>query len=171
MLKYAPGPDPYFAYLYATHDAGGSWRRLDPGIPGHPWFSDVAVDPAAPWMLYVATTLGLHRFDTRQTDPAVQAGPVAAPRGFALEQNYPNPFNPQTTIAYQLPQVGPVKLTLYNVAGQVVRRLVDQVQAAGQYQVTWDSRDDQGREVGSGVYLYRLVAGPFQQTRRLVLVK
>jgi flagellar hook assembly protein FlgD len=70
-----------------------------------------------------------------------------------------------------MPQAGPVRPTLYNTAGQVVRRLVDQAQVAGQYQVTWDSRDDQGREVGSGVYLYRLQAGPFQQTRRLVLVK
>jgi flagellar hook assembly protein FlgD len=85
--------------------------------------------------------------------------------------NYPNPFNPQTTIAYQLPQAGPVRLTLYNVAGQVVRRLVDQEQAAGRYHVVWDGKDDQGRDMVSGVYLYRMQAAPFQQTRRLVLVK
>ena len=65
----------------------------------------------------------------------------------------------------------PFPITLCNVAGQVVRRLVDQVQAAGQYRIFWDSRDDQGREVASGVYLYRLEAGPFRQTRRLVLLR
>ena len=129
------------------------------------------MDPAAPWLLYVATTLGLYRLDTRQEGTAVTEARPTLPGTFALEQNYPNPFNPQTTIAYHLAQAGPVQLTLYNVAGQVVRRLVDQAQVAGRYQATWDSRDDRGREVGSGVYFYRLTAGPFQQTRRLVLLR
>ncbi len=97
-------------------------------------------------------------------DPSVPAPP-------ALWPNLPNPCNGQTLIGYALSQPGGVKLGIFNLAGQQVIHLVDQEQAAGQYQVTWDGQDEQGRGVGSGVYLYRLEAGPFRQTRRLVLVK
>ena len=93
------------------------------------------------------------------------------PEVFALQPNYPNPFNAQTMLSYQLPQKTPVELTIYNVAGQRVKRLVRAVQEAGYYQVSWKGRDEKGRPVGSGVYLYRLRAGSFAQTRRLVVLK
>ena len=93
------------------------------------------------------------------------------PEVFALQSNYPNPFNSQTVIRYQLPQTAPVDLTVYNVAGQRVKRLVQAVKDGGYYQVTWNGRDDQGRPVGSGVYLYHLRAGSFEQTRRLLVLK
>ena len=95
----------------------------------------------------------------------------AAPIAFELQPNYPNPFNPGTVIPYRLPQKLPVALTVYNIAGQVVKHLVRQVQEAGHYQVAWEGRDEQGRAVGSGVYFCRLEAGRFHQTRRLVLLK
>ena len=93
------------------------------------------------------------------------------PEVFALQPNYPNPFNAQTMLSYQLPQKTPVELTIYNVAGQRVKRRVRAVQEAGYYQVSWKGRDEKGRPVGSGVYLYRLRAGSFAQTRRLVVLK
>ena len=91
-----------------------------------------------------------------------------------LFQNQPNPFNPSTTIRYSLSAAeGSVhaKLVIYDARGHAVRTLVDEVQAAGPQQVMWDGRDDQGRQVGSGVYLYQLVAGRQQINRKMVLLK
>ncbi len=103
--------------------------------------------------------------------PTSVAAAVGLPGVFALGPNYPNPFNARTILPYQLPQRAWVQLTIYNVAGQPVRRLVHQEQRAGHYKVSWDGRDKEGRAVGSGVYLYRLQAGSHQQTRRLVVLK
>jgi hypothetical protein len=101
---------------------------------------------------------------------------VIAPSGtlpvvFALQPNYPNPFNGQTLIRYQLPRRADVELDLYNLAGQVVRKLVSSEQNAGAHQVVWDGRDERGRTVASGVYLCRLTAGDQKQVRRMALVR
>ncbi len=95
------------------------------------------------------------------------------PSVYALHQNYPNPFNPETQIAYQLPGAGEVSLVFYNMLGQQVQTLVRERQEAGFYRVRWDGRDAQGRQVASGIYLYRLVTdgGEFTAVRRMVLLK
>jgi flagellar hook assembly protein FlgD len=90
---------------------------------------------------------------------------------FSLGQNVPNPFNPSTQIAYTLPQAGAVRLVVYNLLGQQIRTLVEGDQGAGRYRVEWDGRDDQGRVVSSGVYVYRLVSAGLVESRRMVLVK
>ena len=88
-----------------------------------------------------------------------------------LYQNYPNPFNPSTTISFYLPQPERVVLTIYDVAGRRVRRLVDDNVTFGRTDVTWDGRNDNGERVGSGVYFYRLVAGKKVLTRKLTVLK
>lgn len=91
----------------------------------------------------------------------------ATPLAFGLSQNYPNPFNPGTTISFQLPESGPVSLEVYNVLGQQVARLVDEVKASGTYAVTFD-----GTRFASGTYIYQLRDGRGQmQARRMLLVK
>ena len=90
---------------------------------------------------------------------------------FLLHYNSPNPFNMRTSIAYQLNRNDRVTLTVYDILGQRVMRLVDQWQAAGSYRTSWDGTDERGRSVGSGVYLYRLEAGDQAQTRRLMLLQ
>lgn len=78
----------------------------------------------------------------------------------------PNPFNPRTTLRFELPSAGPVRLDVYDVAGRLVRSLVDETRAAGSHEVDWDGRDEAGNEVGSGVYLARLeFAGSSRVTR------
>jgi len=93
------------------------------------------------------------------------------PTDYALMQNYPNPFNPETMIQYSLPVGGFVKLTIYNILGQEVSSLVDEYQAAGQHNVTWNGQDADGLEVKSGVYFYKLSTDGFQMTRKMVLMK
>ncbi len=102
---------------------------------------------------------------------------IYVPTGFELSQNYPNPFNPSTTIKFTLPsqQEGgltlPTTLKIYNVLGEVVRTLVDEPMAPGAHEVVWDGKDDQGDETASGIYFYRLRAGDFQDTKKMVLMR
>ncbi len=88
-----------------------------------------------------------------------------------LRETYPNPFNPSTTIKYGLADEGPVSLTVYNLAGRLVRVLVQESLAAGQHQAVWRGRDAQGRVVAAGVYFVRLKAAGVVDTRRITLVK
>ena len=94
------------------------------------------------------------------------------PADFRLLANYPNPFNAQTTIVYQVPEAVRIELTIFNLMGQQVTTLVDELQSPGTYQVFWDGTDASGASAGSGVYLYRMRAGiQYLQTRSLLLLK
>jgi len=99
------------------------------------------------------------------TSRVEQLSPTA-PKTFLLEQNYPNPFNPSTTIRYQLPVASEVKLEVYDVLGKKVATLVSERQAAGYYQYVWNANG-----LTSGVYFYRLQAGGFVETKKMMLVK
>jgi hypothetical protein len=95
----------------------------------------------------------------------------ALPTQFALEQNSPNPFNPSTTIRFAVVQGSPVRLMVYNTAGQLVRTLVDRNMEAGAHQVVWNGSDESGRRVSSGVYLYRLTSAEGAMVRKMLLVR
>ncbi len=96
---------------------------------------------------------------------------VAAPESYALHQNYPNPFNPTTHISFQLPKGGDVTLTIYNLLGQPVRKLLQGQRPAGVHVIEWDGRDDNGAQMASGIYHYRLQAGSFAETKKMLLMK
>ena len=93
------------------------------------------------------------------------------PDTYMLTQNYPNPFNPSTTIEYSLPVRSDVIIEILNVLGQRVKRLVDEEQAAGNYQVIWDSRNESGQRVATGIYFYRLTADGFTKTKKMLLLR
>jgi hypothetical protein len=88
-----------------------------------------------------------------------------------LEQNFPNPFNPQTILAYSLKDASNVSLTIYDVGGRRVRDLVHEHRAPGAYRVVWDGRDGNGTQVASGVYFYKIIAGSFVETKKMVMLK
>ncbi|UCF06854.1 MAG: PQQ-binding-like beta-propeller repeat protein [bacterium] len=92
-------------------------------------------------------------------------------KAFALHQNVPNPFNPTTTIRFDLPHSVHVKLCIYNVKGELIASLVNQHMTEGHKKVSWSAKDNRGLAVTSGIYFYRLVAGDFVQTRKMVLLK
>ncbi|MDO8834679.1 MAG: FlgD immunoglobulin-like domain containing protein, partial [Vicinamibacterales bacterium] len=96
---------------------------------------------------------------------------VPAPLPFDLGQNAPNPFNPQTKIVFSLPESETVRMTVYTLDGRRVRALLDEPRAAGVHEVIWDGRDDGGRQVASGTYVYRLTAGLYSETRKMSLMK
>jgi hypothetical protein len=93
------------------------------------------------------------------------------PSRFELLQSYPNPFNNQTMIKYSLFKRTEVSLVIYNVLGQKVRTLVNNERQSGDVSVTWDGKDESGKDLSSGIYFYQLRAGQFTQTKRMVLLK
>tara|TARA_R100000963_G_C4641541_1_gene105173 strand:- start:1899 stop:2243 length:345 start_codon:yes stop_codon:yes gene_type:complete len=88
------------------------------------------------------------------------------PKSFSLGQNYPNPFNPTTNINFDLPQAADVQLTVFNMLGQRVMTLVDNRMEAGAHKVTFDARN-----LASGMYMYRIEAGSFINTKKMMLIK
>jgi len=92
--------------------------------------------------------------------------------------NFPNPFNPETTIQFSVfseeywgDGSTHVEINIYNIRGQLVRRLVSEEYSAGNHDIVWNGKDDNGTQVGSGVYFYRFIVGDFVETRRMMLLK
>ncbi|MBI4547126.1 MAG: T9SS type A sorting domain-containing protein, partial [Ignavibacteriae bacterium] len=106
------------------------------------------------------------------------ASTAELPKEFALHQNYPNPFNPTTRIRFALPQETKVKLKIYNILGQEITTLIDEIQQPGFKSVTWDGNGESGQPLPSGLYFYRIVVTPtnnsnsiFIETRKMILLK
>ena len=91
---------------------------------------------------------------------------IALPHAFSLSQNYPNPFNPSTTIKYDLPSPCRVNIEIYDILGRRVMTLVDEEQVAGSHQAIWNASDK-----ASGIYFYRIQAGEFVETKKMLLVR
>lgn len=105
------------------------------------------------------------------TDVSSGSDNSVMPTRFALDQNYPNPFNPTTVIRYALPSRSHVTIEVFNVLGQRVRTLLEGDKPAGYYTATWDGSDSRGKGVASGIYFYRIKAGDFIATKKMVLLK
>ena len=97
---------------------------------------------------------------------AVKSAQIPRPHSYSIGQNYPNPFNPATTISYELPVTSYVTLQVFNLLGEAVATLVDDKRDPGRYTVTFD-----GSKHASGMYLYRIVAGEYAQTKKMLLMK
>jgi hypothetical protein len=93
------------------------------------------------------------------------------PKEFSLSQNYPNPFNAGTNLLYQVPDFTHVSIKVLNILGQEVRQLISQQQEPGVYKAHWDGKSQDGRDAGSGIYIIRLEAGRFQQSRKVLLIR
>lgn len=93
------------------------------------------------------------------------------PKSFLLEDNFPNPFNPETEIRFALPQTSHAVVKIFNLLGEEVRTLVDEHREAGYHTLSWEGRDNFGKPVASGVYLYQLRAGGFSQVKRMSLLR
>ena len=90
---------------------------------------------------------------------------------FKLYNNYPNPFNPTTNIEFVIPEQEFVKITVFDILGNEVKTLVNQSMEPGQYSITWDSRNDKGRLLSSGIFFYTIQAGQFNQTKKMILLR
>ncbi len=93
------------------------------------------------------------------------------PRVFALNDAFPNPFNPMTKISFSLPEAQNVRLNVYGVDGKLVATLVNETRAAGLHEIIWNGQNDAGQVQASGLYFYRIEAGPYSQVRKMTLMK
>lgn len=96
---------------------------------------------------------------------------AAIPAKYHLYQNYPNPFNPNTEIRFDLPEAVKVQLKIFNILGQEVTTLLDEVRPAGAHTILWDSKSATGVQVASGVYIYQIKAGSFVDSKKMVLIR
>ena len=134
------------------------------------WWSDSNDSWWNPSLLGTAFLMGKPRGlgkEMANTDNA----DISKPERFDLLPNYPNPFNPATNIQYQLPVDATVEILIYNMEGQKIRSLVNEFASVGVHSVEWNGRDDFGKEVASGVYLYRMKAADYVMTRKLMLIR
>ena len=143
-----------------THNAGGDWRLIDNSGNGIIIFPSDSIGWGAP-----ANAPSVYKYIGPRLITSVEGG-TTAPASYLLEQNFPNPFNPSTTIKYELPKSSTVKLIVYDLLGREVSLLVNERRDAGVYEVKFD-----GLTLASGVYVYRLQAGDFVQSRKLTILK
>ncbi|TFH57931.1 MAG: T9SS type A sorting domain-containing protein [Candidatus Zixiibacteriota bacterium] len=97
--------------------------------------------------------------------------PGLLPLTYQLQQNYPTPFNPSTSIHFSIPRHGRVRIDVFNLLGQSVTTLIDKEIDAGVHSVSWDGRNAAGTEAANGIYFYRLEAGEFTATRKMMMIK
>ncbi|NKB68872.1 MAG: T9SS type A sorting domain-containing protein [Candidatus Latescibacteria bacterium] len=129
------------------------------------WLDEHFIDQARRVDDIDADELTLHR------DTAVALGNYAQPTDFTLDAAFPNPFNGRATIHFWLPTAARIDLAVYNLAGQQIATLATGAHPDGTHVVTWNGRDDQGDAAASGLYLYKLQAGPTALSRKLILVR
>jgi hypothetical protein len=139
--------------------------------------SDKVKNPVGWWYFYVDDVVKaeyVFRSDIGETFDQINAGGALArsvPEAFCISQNYPNPFNPVTQFSIDLTAETHVSFVVYNVAGQVVRTLVDGVLPVGSHTITWDGTNQAGEALSSGVYFYRVLAGDEIVNRKMTLLK
>jgi len=164
----AAGTGPVAYLVFEVNDATVKSIDFEPFVMEDPHHSN--------FFVYGSTSTG--QWEQWREDPTVEethvslaASAGSLPKVYALRQNYPNPFNPSTEISFDLPKAGQVELRIFNVLGQQVRALANQAMEAGQHTITWDGRDQGGTQVSSGVYFYRLSAGAYTDTKKMMLLK
>jgi parallel beta-helix repeat protein len=135
---------------------------------GYPEYTLHSNSPCAPYMNHDCGLIGANPVTCAQTGSDEFNKLISA---YKLSQNYPNPFNPGTRIVFDLKEPSPVSLKVYDVNGGLVRTLVAEKRERGRHEIAWDGKDDSNREVASGVYFYRLTAGSFSETKKMVVLK
>ena len=127
---------------------------------------------------YIFIPVGGERYEPVWGGPLIITGTAVEeintdnlPNSARLEQNYPNPFNPETRIEFSIPRRSFVTIEVFNILGTRVRLLVNEQLSAGHKVVTWDSKDENGANVSSGIYFYKLVADDFTDTKKMILLK
>lgn len=159
------------AGVFLSNDGGENWSIVNQGLTALD-VGDLAFD-ATGGLIYAAVRgggvfRGSYITTSIEEDSLIVSN---VPQLYSLNQNYPNPFNSITRIHYQLPLASSVEFVIYNTLGQKIRTLVTIYQNAGFHYVQWNGRNDTGIQVSSGLYLYRLKAGNFMQTKKMLLMR
>ena len=154
--------------VYASSDTGATWSNVSTGlaVTNGVNCSVVARDKSGSANLYIGTLNGAWVRPISEMVTGVAPSKQGLPGHFALEQNYPNPFNPSTMISFSLPTKSFVTLKVFDVIGREVTTLASEEKNAGTHQLQWNASS-----MPSGIYFYRLQAGSFTETKRLIVLK
>jgi photosystem II stability/assembly factor-like uncharacterized protein len=157
---------------YVTFDGGSNWQNYRSGLPepsgkGGVWMIKSNGDPFGIFM--ADGERGAFKLQNFEIVNVEAKTPL--PRRFELAQNFPNPFNPETVIHYTLFENSTVEIVIHDGRGQLIRRLVERFETAGQKSVAWDGKDQNGTRVSSGVYVYSLRAGNDKASKKTLLMR
>ena len=156
-IVFPDSSDKFVEYKYLMNSTYECSTQANRGL----FIDDTFDDQGNPQILELAY------FNTCWTDVTEEIPAIP----FVLKQNFPNPFNPVTTITFSVPERGRAVLDVYNVKGELVQTLIDDVVSAGEVSITWDARDRYGRQISSGVYFYRLRVGDIEMSRKMILLR
>lgn len=143
------------------HSASGEWTQL---TVDH-------VDQINQLIFVEIDQFCILTFTRGTTSVSEGADPSTAPQAFTLHQNFPNPFNPQTAIAYELAESGPVTLKIFDIKGRLIKTLIDGILCSGAHSAIWQADNTHGKRVPSGLYIYQLKAGNIIQQKKMLLLK
>ena len=149
-------------YLYHTTNGGANWEKIVK-CNGLPTGAIQFVNHSTGWFV---GGLGMIMKTTNGGTVFANNNSLVVPDGYELFQNYPNPFNPSTTIEYSISKESPVSIIVYDITGREVATLVNEVKRAGYYTVQFNAS-----RLSSGIYFYRITAGDFISTRKMILLK
>jgi hypothetical protein len=159
-----------YSGIFRSCDDGGSWSEVNEGWPLSTVDSSLYLSThclrISGGYLFAGTEAGVWRRPVAEMTTSVEKPTGEGPTEFILEQNYPNPFNPKTVVSCQWPVVSRVRLAVYDLLGREVAVLIDEQKAPGRYQVEFD-----GAKLSSGVYIYRLTAGNYVESKRMMLLR
>ncbi len=165
IYDYNSGKAANFYHVFYSLDRGESWIEVGAGVRffAEGRLTSLGVSPSG--YVYVGFTAGLYRSKQPITVSRDEA-PTDIPSRLLLEQNYPNPFNERTTIVFEVPETGPVRLTIYSLLGKKIATLIDGPLAVGKHRVSVD-----GRGLAGGIYLYRLETSSMIESRAMMIGK
>jgi len=154
--------------LFYSKDNGENWKAIDTGLSNKSITSLAIMQDN---LLVGTAGDGVWIRSLYDIKTEIASIPTIKPQKCKPSQNYPNPFNSSTTISYELPSQSKVVLKIYNSCGQEIRTLIDEIQTEGSKTVRWDSKDNNGQSVSSGLYFYTIVANHSFQTNKLLLLR
>lgn len=157
--------------VFVTTDNGSTWQEFREDLPTAVLVMDLSVSPSNRKLRAVTHGNGVYERSLISSTPVPVNGQDASIASYELYQNYPNPFNPSTEIAFAIPKSSYVTLKIYNISGQEIRTLVTNGYTAGKFKVSWDGKDNSGRNAAGGTYIYRLEADNFVEVKKMALVR
>ncbi|MFA7289106.1 MAG: glycoside hydrolase family 3 C-terminal domain-containing protein [Melioribacteraceae bacterium] len=167
-------------YIIQVSDNETNWKTIATKTDGNGSIEKYDIETSGRYIKITGTARGTeYGYSLYEIEVYKAAKPVSVedekesllPVNFKLSNNYPNPFNPSTTIEYQLPKEGIVKIEIYNSLGQLVKVLSDLYQNAGKYSISWNGKDTNGSSVSSGIYFYRMSTEGFTLVKKMMLLK
>jgi len=175
-LWWNPSTDPNFQYFVLEKSTDSLFiENIDTVYLTQPVFDDTNIDWGIPYYYRVASFIGFLTDYSEVISITIEWLSLTennlAPNSYSLHQNYPNPFNPSTELHYDLPENAMVNITIYDMLGRVINNLVASEQLSGFKSVKWNATNNFGQPVSAGVYLYRIEAGDFTQTKKMLLLK